>query len=658
MPEKNKYFKKISKLLFLLILFTSPLKTFADTTPPVTTVEKSPSAPNGKNGWYLQPVKITLTGTDLESGIKEINYKINEKPWEKKTFSDSLNLAPNPSFETIGIDAPLYTQDWKISNSNPGAAYSRDSLIYQNDFPNTSIKIESTENNWHAIDHFDMFAAASPFDNMSAYVWLKTSNVSGNAFFNIYSISQDAFGQKTISFIKSSPVLTGTNDWTKISTGFTPTASNVIGVYLEIGINGTGTIWIDAVNISKSDIPAVSFYLSADGHYNVNYYSVDKADNIEQTKTFSLKIDQTPPGNWKDSGAVRSLFGNDHQLYVWTNVEDKTSGLSTLTDKFQYFVPRISTEFGRFPNLSRCTGTWEVNGWAILASPPFLPGVKTAYLITPMVDFCDSEWSKDCHFIRFYAEDMAGNSSIRDMCINGPWIKIRGKGIVRSNQNIDMISEAYEDNTDGLVETGGSSISFFRSSIEAYSTNSPAPEDYTYDKFFNEVKGTKTQISTTGDLVASSGVYFVDGDYEINSNKIPSNYDEETFNQIVFVDGTLTISSNIDIADNSTVLFIVKGKEISSVPVGVNIDKAVSNIEAGIITDGNFYTAYNAEEGKYTSDITLKGIFVANKFYFQRTLQGTRNEKYPSDIIIYEPKYVTNLNDYIGKNTIKWVYSD
>jgi len=70
MPEKNKYFKKISKLLFLLILFTSPLKTFADTTPPVTTVEKSPSAPNGKNGWYLQPVKITLTGTDLESGIK------------------------------------------------------------------------------------------------------------------------------------------------------------------------------------------------------------------------------------------------------------------------------------------------------------------------------------------------------------------------------------------------------------------------------------------------------------------------------------------------------------------------------------------------------------------------------------------------------------
>ncbi len=658
MPEKNKYFKKISKLLFLLILFTFPFKTFADTTPPVTTVEKSPSAPNGKNGWYLQPVKITLTGTDLESGIKEINYKINDKPWEKKTFSDSLNLAPNPSFEIIGMDAPLYTQDWKISNSNPGATYSRDSLIYQNDFPNTSIKIESTENNWHAIDHFDMFAAASPFDNMSAYVWLKTANVSGNVFFNIYSISQDAFGQKTISFIKSSPVLTGTNDWTKISTSFTPIASNVIGVYLEIGINGVGTIWIDAVNISKSDIPAVSFYLSTDGYYNVNYYSVDKADQIEQTKSFSLKIDQTPPGNWRDSGAVRSLFGNDHQLYVWTHVEDKTSGLSTLTDKFQYFVPRISTEFGRFPNLSRCTGTWEVNGWAILASPPFLPGAKTAYLITPMVDFCDSEWSKDCHFIRFYAEDMAGNSSIRDMCINGPWIKIRGKGIVRSNQNIDMISEAYEDNTDGLVETGGSSISFFRSSIEAYSTNSPAPEDYIYDKFFNEVKGTKTQISTTGDLVASSGVYFVDGDYEIDSNKIPGNYDEETFNQIVFVDGTLTISSNIDIANNSTVLFIVKGKEISSVPVGVNIDKGVSSVEAGIITDGNFYTAYNAEEGKYTSDITLKGIFVANKFYFQRTLQGTRNEKYPSDIIIYEPKYVTNLNDYIGKNTIKWVYSD
>ncbi len=658
MPENNKYPGKILRCLSLLVLLVLPIRTFADTTPPVTTIEKSPPTPDGKNLWYKQPVKITLIATDLESGVKEINYRIDGKVWEKKTFSDSLNLAPNPSFEIIGMDAPLYTQDWKISNSSPGATYSKDSLIYQSDFPNTSIRIEATENSWHAIDHSDMFAAANSFDNMSAYVWLKTSSVSGNAFFNVYSISQDALGQKTISFIKSSPVLKGTNDWTEISTVFTPTAENVIGVYLEIGIYGTGKIWIDAVNISKSGNPTTSFYVSTDGNHTVEYYSIDKANNTEITKSIDLKIDQTPPGNWRESGAVRSLFGNDHQLYVWTHVDDKTSGLSTLTDKFQYFVPRISTEFGRFPNLSRCAGTWEVDGWAILASPPFLPGVKTAYLITPMVDFCDSEWSKNCHFIRFYAEDMAGNSSTRDMCINGPWIKIRGKGIVRSNQNIDMISEAYEDNTDGLVETGGPSINFFRSSIGAYVTNSPTPTDYTYQKFFDEVKGTKNQISATGDLVASSGIYFIDGDYNITSNKIPSNYDDISFNQIVFVNGTLTISSNIEIGNNSTALFIVKGKEVSSVPIGVNIDKSVSNIEAGIITDGNFYTAYNAEEGKYTSDITLRGIFIANRFYFQRTLQGTRNEKYPSDIIIYEPKYAVNLNDYLGTNTVKWVYSD
>lgn len=650
MPTTTKKFI-LPFIVFLLIFSISfKQKVMAGNTPPVTSSQMDPENPNGKNNWYTKPVKITLTGTDLESGVKEINYRIDSGNWVKKDFSNSLNLAPNPSFETPSPTLPLETQDWKVSNSSPGATYSRDTLIYMPSFANTSIKISSTEDTWHSIDHYDMFAAATSFNNMSAYVWIKTSSISGNAYFNIYSISQDPLGQITTNFIKASPTVTGTADWTKLSTNFTPTAENVIGVYIEIGFSGIGTIWIDAVNISKSDTPTTSFYVSSDGYHTVEYYSVDKAGNIEPPKFILLKIDQTPPGKWKNSGSVRSLIGNDHQIYTWIYVEDDTSGISTLTDKFQYFIPGRSTDFGRFPNIFNCKGTWQNNGWAILVSPPFLPGVKKAYLVTPMVDFCDSEWHKACHYVRFYSEDMAGNHAIKDLCINGPWIKVRGNGIVRANQNIEMVAESVEDNTDGLVETGGDSISFFTSSKNTYLRQIDPPTEFDYQKFFDSVKGTKTQISTTGNLVASSGLYVIEGDYEITNSKVPGGYSSATFDQIVFVDGNLRISTNVGVADTSAALFIVSGD--------VEIDEKVENIKIGIISDGDIKTAYNLEEGKTCKTLNLKGIFIANRIRFSRTLQGNNNETIPSESIIYEPKYILKMNDLIGGNKVKWLHSD
>jgi len=245
---------------------------------------------------------------------------------------------------------------------------------------------------------------------------------------------------------------------------------------------------------------------------------------------------------------------------------------------------------------------------------------------------------------------MAGNSAMKDMCINGPWIKVRGGGTVRANQNIDMISEAYEDNTDGLIEVGGNSIDFFDSSKGLHITLTSAPPKYDYDKLFGITTSSKTQISTAGNLVPSSGIYYVNENYEITGSKTPSNYDTNTFNQIVFVNGNLRISDNIGVSNLSTALFIVKGN--------VEIDKSVTSLKIGLFSDGTIYTAYDIEEGEECKALIMKGVFTADKINFQRTLQGTQNEKNPSEDITYEPKYITKLSDYIGVNSIKWMYSD
>ncbi|MBW6441502.1 hypothetical protein K0B04_01155 [Patescibacteria group bacterium] len=663
MPKtKISLLEKILKTLFILsTIFYFSISALAGTDPPATEIQLEPFEPDGNNGWYLQPVKVTLTGTDLDSGVTEINYRVDDGSWVKKVFSNSLNLAPNPSFETSWVRPPLNTQDWNVSNSNPGGSYSRDNLIYKSDFPNTSIKIGSTDDSWHSIDHYDMFAAATPFTNMSAYAWIKTSNVTGTAYFNIYSISQDEFGQKTTTFIKSSPTLTGTNDWKRLATNFTPTAENTIGVYLEIGFTGTGTIWIDAVNVNRSLVPVTSFYVSTDGLHTVEYYSVDKRGNIEETKSVNFKIDQTPPGNWGNAGAVRELsgdLGSDHRVYVWIEVTDETSGISPSSDKFQYTTNHQDvTTFGYFSDLLACNSDWidiPPNNWLDTITIQPLGG-NSVKLLTPKIDFCNNNW-KICKWTRFYAEDNAGNSISKDICLNGPWIRVRGGGVVRANQNIDMVAEAPidEENTDGLIEIGGNSINFFSSSENLYYANVNPPPEYNYDKIFNSTQQTKTEISTSGDLPTTSGVYVIGSGsgvtYEITKQKIPSTYNTATFNQVVFINGNLIISDDIEVSNASTALFVVSGN--------VQIDKKVENVKVGIVSDGDIHTAYNLGEGETCKTLNMSGIFMADEITFVRTLLGQNNEKNPAEDVIYEPKYVIKMAEYIGSNSTRWLYSD
>jgi beta-xylosidase len=50
-----------------------------DTKAPTTTIALNPAAPNGKDGWYAGPVRVTLTGTDEAggSGVEQMMYRID-----------------------------------------------------------------------------------------------------------------------------------------------------------------------------------------------------------------------------------------------------------------------------------------------------------------------------------------------------------------------------------------------------------------------------------------------------------------------------------------------------------------------------------------------------------------------------------------------------
>jgi hypothetical protein len=641
MPKSLFVGKSIIACIFYLALLTasfsfSSIVLAADTTAPVTSYVQTPSTPDGSNGWYKSVVRFDLTSSDLESGVSEINYKIDTNPWVKTTFNNSLNLVSDPSFE--------------LQNGSWQGSFTYDSTVSHPSFPSKSAKISATSEGWTFLSNESSFAVTSSYSNMTASALVRTENVTGSVYFKIIALHTDAGGNQTETQVVQSGSVTGTSDWTSLSTNFVVNVENAVGVFMEIGVDGTGTVWVDGVNISNTASSSeVSFTVGSDSNDHViQFYAVDLAGNSEPIQTVNFKQDTTPPSNWHDSGAFRGVVGpSAHHLYVYTMVEDATSGLSTLTDKYQYHTDR-NPGYGSYSDVMSCASTWRPNVWIPLISPPFLPGVKSAYLLTPKTDFCNEDW-KTCKTVKFYAEDLAGNSSTKDMCINGPWIKLRGNGVVRSNNIIDMLSEASEDNTDGLVEISGSIINFFSTNDLSWKLkNSPKPVSKGYDDY---IKMVSSPTNITGQpLRTSNGAYIIEGNYTVGNTQIPSGFSSNTFNQVVFVNGDLTIDKDISVSSASTALFIVKGN--------VNIEKKVEQLGVGIIADGNFNTSYNISEGEASKTLHLKGVFGANKFIFLRTLQGTNNSDTPSEEFTYEPKYLTKTKALFGDYKVKWLPSD
>jgi hypothetical protein len=646
--------KKLSTALitFVITAFLSGSTAFAGVTPPTTTYEQTPSEPDGKNDWYVSPVRFDLTATDLESGVKEINYRVDEGTWQKVEFSDSLNLAPNPSFEIPGATSSGLAS-WEATLVDSDTTYSQDTTNYLPGYSVASAKISSTTTSslWHGINNKQTFGVAGAYENMTASVWMKTENVNESANFKVYSIADDGFGGEVVTLLGQSSSISGTSSWTYLSLDFTVLPEAATGVYIDIGLTGSGTAWADAATLNSSlQTAKTSVIIASDSaNHTFEFYAVDHANNTEahscadpKTNCVEFKLDSTPPGNWNNSGATRGLGGAEHELYVFTNIEDATSGLSPLTNKYQYTVDEVQS-FGRYEDLIFCNTPWLEGVWTALGSPPIDPGAMSGFLQTQKTDFCNSDW-KICKVVKFYAEDMAGNVTSKDFCINGPWIRIRGEGVVRANHDIDMLAEPEGDNTDGLIEIGGNGIDFFTSSRNWRVTGSPIPTIITYDDYW-AMTGSKTEI-TNGRLVTTDGVYFINGNFEIDNHSTPNDYDNVTFSQIVFINGDLTISNDIATDDTTAALFIVKGN--------VHVAKAVNNVQIGIFADGAFDTAYDITEGHTSSTLELYGMFSADTFNFQRTLQGTNNDDNPSEDFVYEPKILVKLKDLFGKHTVTW----
>lgn len=615
----------ISIFLIFDVLFLNSRAVAADTASPVSQGILDPVSPDGSNGWYKSPVEVTVSATDLSSGVKTINWRLDSGSWNSSLFSETLNLAQNPSFETTNGNQ---VSNWEFSGM-PSSVGSSDSTISQ--FGTKSVKIISFENGWNGFNNRASYVPASPFANMTASVWLKTQGVSGSgAFFKIYALTPAG-----PLHLADSQALTGTSGFIRISRSFSVSASDAYGIYVDLGLFGTGTVWYDGVEVKNTatDTQVINTY-SSPGSHTLEYYSVDFSQNAENPhKTLAFKVDSTAPTNWR--GFETGQQGNDHTLKVQIKVDDDTSLPDTSASLFQYSVDGGSA-WGYYSNLTSCSSTWINNGWSDRLTTSTENLGKTVEINTNAIDFCNSNWQV-CKIVRFKEKDLAGNESTKDICINGAWIQTSGD--VGSNFGISFGASGSEDNTDGLVLSSGT-VSNFSSSKNWLIQNYPAIAVPTYSSLVNKHP---TSIPLPGGkLPTVSGKYKVDFSFTISSSTIPSNFASSTFSAIVYVNGSLTINSNLNTSPASSILFVVSGDVLT--------DRDVETLNAIFITDGKFDSSYNGNKGK---QLSLFGNATANTFDFGRNLSNNA-ETTPSEKIIIRPRDLLNLSGIMGDSSVSW----
>ncbi len=116
-----------------------------DDTPPITTIDINPAAPNGENNWYISNVTVTLTGTDNHSEVNVTYYRIDENSWitydnpfiisqngehmvyfysidtpgneeEEKSFSVKIDKAPPETTRSLTPYSPNGKNGWYTTN--------------------------------------------------------------------------------------------------------------------------------------------------------------------------------------------------------------------------------------------------------------------------------------------------------------------------------------------------------------------------------------------------------------------------------------------------------------------------------------------------------------------------------------------------------------
>jgi len=178
-------------------------------------------------------------------------------------------------------------------------------------------------------------------------------------------------------------------------------------------------------------------------------------------------------------------------------------------------------------------------------SVEFINEPYNATLVTPSVDFCNSNWAQDKK-IRFRINDNAGNIGISpEYNLNSPWI-LATNGDVGSNNSISFAAQSIADHLINSYYSISNMTSLSNIKLQNYSSNlNTSASYYINNNSFERLPENK--------LPTQSGSYIFTGNITLDNPSI-NNYNKNTLCSVVAIDGTLTFSKDLILKDSNSCL--------------------------------------------------------------------------------------------------------
>jgi len=288
----------------------------------------------GSEGKYRSDVFVTLTAEDNVdgSGVAETAYNINNSSWIHYSEPFLVNLDGNFAIqynstdcagnveqtktESVVIEKPIKINgDVVYTNSNTVNLTLSAKIVISNV---TKMEFSNDNVTW---TQWETYADAKVW-NLSDGEGLKTVYVKFNGTY----VSPAYFD--TITLVTTPPNTTaslfgtmGENSW------------YISDVQVEFKVNSTALLnetWyrLDNGSWTKYDQP---INITEEGQTSVEFYSTDKARNIEETKNMTIRIDKTMPTIEVTSPREGGSYKFSKPITVVFEAIDGTSGLANVT---------------------------------------------------------------------------------------------------------------------------------------------------------------------------------------------------------------------------------------------------------------------------------------------------------------------------------------
>jgi len=301
--------------------------TGCDTSPPTTKATVAPTA-NGA-GWNKGPVTVTLTASDPDGAADVASTTSTLDGSAAQIYTTAFTVSGDgphhitySSVDKAGNkENPVQALDLKIDAIAPTISGSRAPT--------------ANSNGWNNADVTATFACADTGGSGIAACTGPVVVSTEGANQHVNGAATDVAGNAATATVGNISI-----DKTKPSTTATPDrAANGSGWYnapVVVTLNGTDSIsGVAGTTYSLDGAPSVlysaPFTVSGDGPHTVSYSSTDKAGNVEDAKTLTVKIDTTAP-KLTAVATPASVWPPNHKLVdvrVTVSATDNGSGGAT-----------------------------------------------------------------------------------------------------------------------------------------------------------------------------------------------------------------------------------------------------------------------------------------------------------------------------------------